>query len=235
MFEIDQIIAYFLGLLTNYLLDVLKILLPIPDDLRYRISFWRKQLLKTIINPSTTFTYTLKSHNLEFKENEWETIFLDIKESLQKEGFKLKGGRAKTVSFQYETGITKIEIEMNVGIEEKEDELIVTSVQTDFVLSNGKYRSYDKNIIDIIQTVRRFDRNVRKLIGDLIADSITVKLKQFYQYSGILKEFNISTLSGKIKRKYRIDFSKNSFIIYGNLETESELLSELKKIITYYY
>jgi len=234
MFTIDQIIAYLLGLATKYIGDLIQRLMPIPEDVLFKFDLFRKDLYKKLRNVSIEMTYTLKSSSLKTNMYDWEDFLKKVKEVLIKNNVKYEGQRGNKHYFQFKTGMTEIKLDILPSFfEVKKKGLFLESIQVDFSPVNGKYNQFKDSIVDMLSSTKHLEKTLGSLVGNLTSESLRCGLKKVYRFTGILKGFKLSALTGKIDNKYQIDLSQNGVVVYGSID--SGLISELKKIIAFYY
>lgn len=231
----SELWAFILGLFVSYISSILAKLLPIPDDLKFRLSYESKKILKWIRNVPIRITYTLKSQNLEIKRED----FLErIKDRLIQNNFHYSDLIGDTIIFHFTMGKTEAELRLTPSYfdiqetPEVESELMISSIQADLLVDQCKYRQFDGHMVDLLQIKDQLQSILIDILGLWASESLSCELQKMYKFIGILSGFRLSTLTGKIGDQ-RIDLSEKGLVIYGTVE--QTLLDALKKIITFYY
>ena len=232
---ISEILAFVLGLISTYIASILTKLLPIPDDLRFKVSYESKKIWKWIRNVPVRATYTFKSQKLEIKR---EDFFETIKDRLIQNNFRYIDCSGDTIIFQYSIGKTKAELRLTPSYFDTEEtlqeesELLISGIQADLTVDQCKYRRFDGHMLDIFRIKDQLQTSLRDILGEWSAESLSCELRNMYKFTGVLSGFRLSSLSGKIGNQ-RIDLSEKGLIVYGLVD--QALTSALKRIITFYY
>jgi hypothetical protein len=232
---ISEILAFVLGLISTYVASIIAKLLPIPDDLRFKVSYESKKIWKWIRNVPVRVTYTFKSQRLEITR---EDFFETIKDRLIQNNFRYIDCSGDTIIFQYSIGETEAELRLTPSYSEieevlkEESELLISGIQADLLVDKCKYRQFDGHMLDIFRIKDQIQTSLRGILGDWTAESLSCELRHMYKFTGILSAFKLSSLSGKIGNQ-RIDLSEKGLIVYGLVD--QTLTSALKRIITFYY
>jgi len=231
---IGRIIAFFVGLFSNLLKDVVLKILPFGENLRFKIQYEFKKFWKWVRDIPIEVVYTMKTKEIE---NPQEDLLDIIREKLIQDDFQFleKSGNSLIFQLTYEENkvITKINPSYSKIEENGEEKLIISFIQADLVPTKCSYRDFHGYIEDVLQTVISLTNSLIGLIGVWSSESLSCKLSKLYHFTGALSKLELSSLSGRVAGKYQIDLSEKGITIYGH--AVRGLTSTLKKIITYYY
>jgi hypothetical protein len=239
----DIVLYYIWGIISGLIIsifkDVIVKVLPISDDLRFRITYNLRKFLKMIRNTSLEVVYTLKTQNLEDRRISREDFITQIKNELIQKGFKFVGTLGSSLILKDVSGETEMEVAFTPSfsepeeIFEKEEKILVSYVQADLRIRKCKYNRFDGHMVDLLQTVRKLEHSLEDYLGKWSAESLSCELRELYRFTGVLKGLDLSSLSGKVGGVYPIDLFDKKVIIYGSVN--QPIISTLKKIITFYY
>lgn len=231
----EQILGIITGVIISFIVYCMVTFLPIKENARYKVIFYRKKLSKLIHNPTTKVSYTVKTGNLEKKDMKLDDSVREIREKLEQDNFNFKGDYGKASIFQLILGRTEVEIMITPSFITKgeEEELIIDYLQCDFKLIGCKYNNFAGHLLDLIQIFRKLEVSLEDRVGKWFGESLTCEIKRLYKFVGVLKDLNMSSLTGKIGGQYDIELFENKLVVYGTIETT--MTSMIKDIITYYY
>lgn len=233
----EIIIAFIAGVLTAIITDIIVKLLPIGEDIRYRILFnWRK-FTKWIHNVPIKVKYINKTPDLMNKNIDVESLTKKIEESLCQNDYKLKGRLGNSLTFSRIYGRSEITVTLSPSyvtkMEEEQEKLIVSYVQGDFEVVNCRYKEFSGNLLELLQVSYEIQKIMRDLLGDWIGESLSCEIKRLYEYTGVFSELKLSSLMGTIGGKYKVSLSQNKLTVYGKLE--QTMISMVKDVIAFYY
>lgn len=233
---LEIILAFIAGIITAVITDIIVKLLPIGENVRFRILFnWRK-FTKWVHNVPIKVSYTIKTQNLENKSLDVESLIKTIEEKLHQNDFRLKGKLGNSLIFTRIFGRSEIQATLSpsYAIETEESEkLMVSYVQGDFEVIDCKYKRLNGNLLELIQVTHEVEKSLREILGDWIAESLSCEIKRLYEYTGVFSELKLSSLTGEIGGKYKVSLSENKLTVYGALE--QTLISMIKDVIAFYY
>lgn len=229
--------AFILGIVVAVITDIIVKLLPIGENIRFKILFnWRK-FTKWIHNTPIKAKYFNKTQNLENKKMPFDTAVNELEGILLSHDFLLKGKLGNSVSLSRLFGKTEINLSLTPSyetiVENEEERLIISQIQAEYEVVNCRYKDFTGNLFDLMQVAIDVERNLRPIVGDWVQETLLLELKKLYEYTGVFSEFKLSSLTGKIAGKYEINMSENQFVIYGKPETS--MISMVKDVIAFYY
>lgn len=233
----DQFMGILAGIIISLIVYFLTNLLPVGEELRYKATFYRRRFSKFVLNPIIDVFYTVKTRNLAGQAIIVEDFISRTQENLTQDGFSFKGRRGNDLLFDTVLGKTQVDVKiaLSYGFEGNEDEgdLRVQYAECDFKLVGCRYRSFDSHLLDLIQVFRQLEAKLEGQVGRWVGESLTCEVKRLYEFVGVLKELNMSSLEGKIDGQYQIELLQNKLVVYGGIE--AKMTSMVKDIITYYY
>jgi len=236
--DTSWVLPFIGGIISAILVDVIVKLLPISDDLRFRITYNLRKISKMIRNVPVRITYTIKTQSLESRKIPGEAFVNETKKRLLPNNFQFVGQSGASLTFKHFPGKTEVDITLipsyfKSEISEKEEELFISRIQADLLITQFKYNQFEGHMVDLLQTVHTLGQCLRDIAGEWTAESLSCEIGRLYQFTGVLSELKLSSLQGKIQGEFIIDLSEKKVIIYGLIN--QTLLSILKKIITFYY
>lgn len=227
------------GIITAVITDVIVKILPISDDLRFRITYNLKKMYKMIRNVNIKAAYTIKTQNLENKRISTEILANTIKTLLIQNDFQFIGESGGSLRFIYSYGKTDVDVLLSPSYfefketREKQAELLVSYVEANLQVRQLKYNQFDGNMLDLLQTHRKLETCLRDVVGEWISESLSLEIGRLYQFTGVLSDLKLSSLHGRIQEEHSIDLSEKRVTLYGPIN--QTLTSTLKKLITFYY
>lgn len=231
---LEIIIAFVVGVITGVITDIIVKLLPIGENVRFRILFnWRK-FTKWARNVPIKVNYTIKTQNLENKNLDVESLMKTIEERLHRNSFRLKGKLGNSLILTRIFGRSEIQVTLSPSyITEMEEELTASYVQGDFEVINCGYKELKGHLLELLQVTHEVEKKLRDTLGDWVAESLSCEVKRLYEYTGLFSELKMSSLTGEIAGKYKVNLSQNKLTVYGALE--QTLISMIKDVIAFYY
>jgi len=221
------------GIITEVIVQIICNLLPINPQLRFRLSYLRKRLGKWFRNEKIRIEHILKASITEEASYAEKALSDEICRRLISRGFECLDKRPGTLKFTYQISESLVGVSLNFGYKDVEDE--VQQVETvEAILSvTCKYRSFEADIIDLLQVVRKLESALRDILYPWHGEAIRCSLRHLYRFTGVLSSFKMSHLWGMVEEKYKIDLFEGGLIIYAPLS--KEIATILKRIITFYY
>lgn len=235
-FIAEQIRGIIVGVIISVIVYLIVTFIPIKENARYKAIFYRRKLSKFFSDPTIEVSYTVKTENLEDKEMRVDDLTKEILENIGQDSFEFKGERGNSRTFKSILGRTEFEVTITpsyVTRENEEEELIVDYLECDFKLIECKYRNFNGHLLDLIQLFRELERNLENIVGRWTGESLTCEIKRLYEFVGVLKDLKMSSLTGKIGGRYKIELFENKLVVYGTIETG--MTSMIRDIIAYYY
>lgn len=211
--------------------------IPIKENTRYKATFYRRKISKFFANPRIEVSYTTKTEDLEDKNIRLDDFVSKIKEKMTQSNFAYQSDRGNASVFDYTLADTDVEIVLTPSYvfkgDEEEGELIVDHLQCDFRLKDCKYRNFKDHFLNLTQIFRKLEMTLEEEVGRWVGESLTCEVKRLYDFVGVLKDLEMSSLTGTMADRYKIELSKNRLVVYGTIETK--MISMVKDIITYYF
>ena len=231
----ERIWAILMGVIIGLIIDFIIKFIPIGENIRFKAVFYRRKLAKWIFNTPIRVSYTVKSSNLEGKGIYLSDFISQSRQRLIQNSFEFVGERGYSSIFKYIVGKTEMEITLTPSYfpQNENKDLVISYVQCDFKLIECGYRKLEGHMLDLMRALIKLKDSLREIIGELTNDSLSCEIKRLYEFTGVLKDLKMSSLTGKICGLYKIDLSENKLVIYGPLD--QELVSIIKDIIAYYY
>lgn len=230
----DPFWALITGIISSTIVYLIVTFIPIRETARYKATFYRRKLSKILKDPPIQTKYVVKSNNLEEKCFVRDDLVTDMKEKLCENGFTFEGQRGSTITFKYISGTSVMDISLSLSYQpDEDDELIVDYVECCFKPINIRYKNFDRFFVDILQAYIKLERSLRSFVDDWRGESLTCEIKRLYEFVGVLKDLNMSSLQGKIGGEYEIEIFENHLVVYGKIETKMGEM--IKDIITFYY
>jgi len=233
----DWLLGIFEGIIISVVVYFIVTFIPIKENARYKAIFYRRKISKFFSNPRIEVCYTTKTGDLEDKNIRLDDFVSKIKEKMTQSNFAYQSDRGNASVFDYTLADTDVEIVLTpsyvVKGDEEEGELIVDHLQCDFRLKECRYRNFKDHFLNLIQIFRKLEMSLEEEVGRWIGESLTCEVKRLYDFVGVLKDLRMSSLTGTMADRYKIELSKNRLVVYGTIETK--MTSMVKDIITYYF
>lgn len=204
--------------------------IPLPKNIRYKIAkvwnHWKKVFSLYNIN----ITYVFKTQEVEQSFEYLKTLI----QILADRDFNYESTSGNFITFTISRGNIKpnIIIKPTEIFSQKSQELIINELEIEINLQNIKYKNFEWDMGDLLRIKDDLQLSLLDIYGEFRAESLTCHLSKMYRFSGILSDFNLSRLSGKID-DCLIDFKPDKVVIYGKIY--QPILRLLKKIISFYY
>jgi len=217
-------------LFLGWFLEKMIGLLPLPKNLKYKITYFVNDISKWIRNIDIEVTYDLKTYEKEDFGEEFE----NIKDLLKSEGFQLKDKRGDSIICSNDE-INKralIEIMPVKRLSDINNDLSTVSIEIQISIDDLKYRDFVLNIIDLITIKNELQTIFFEKYGEFYTESLICKLPNLYKFTGLLSEFKLSSLKGRIENT-QIILNSDKIILLGKINKRT--IENLKKIIIYYY
>ena len=210
--------------LTEWIIN--KILDRYPN-IGYVVRYGWKSLVKTFWDSPINIIYTFKISDLTISLDEYENKL----KNLLKE-YKFKGQKDYELIYTHKYGNIQPEIVFSASFDNNENnEIFISGIQIDLKLKTG-YRNFKDEVNDLDKLKQELNSRLESDLNEIKSESLTCSLRGAYKLTGIPTDIKIKSLYGELGRN-KIDLSHNKIIVY-NMVLSPEL-SDLKKIITYYY
>ena len=227
MVTIWQIITHTASFLLGWLFKKIVDAIPLPENWKVKIQFVSYDIWKRFRPPTSDVTYVFKTASVEYDEKK----FYEITELVKDKNFILKSPDGEWLQFSKDTGIINPTIVFMPVYLPTEEGRYLSAIEFQ-VKINVDYNNFLLNVYYLLTIKHNLQLALIQEYGEFIGESITCKLSSMYKFSGILSEFNLSTLRGTLNGR-RILFNPEEVTVIGPIN--QEILSLLKKIIAFYY
>jgi len=231
----SQLWGIAIGVVTSLIVFMILNIFSIQENARFKLTYLGRYLVKRIRNPLIDVRYRAKSRNLEEKNFIIGSLMQDLKRRMTQNGFTWKSEHGNTIKFEGAIGGSKFELALSpsyITEENGSDELAVDYLECEYYIIKCKYNDFTSNLLDLVQIFRKLENCLMEIIGNWTGESLECEVNRMYEFTGVLKELEMSSLHGTISKKYKIELFEKKLLAYGNVE--SEMASALKKIITFY-
>ena len=229
----EFIVGCITGILTTIAVRVIYNLLPIDPWLRFKIGYRKRQAVKWLRNERIGLEYILKASIREEISDSEDVLSNEICSRLSSKGFKCVDKRQGILKFTYQISGSHIEACFSFGYEDIEEDFQRISTIETVLSTTCRYRSFEADMIDLLQVVRRLEDALRDLVCLWHGEAIRCALSHLYNFTGVLSGLKMTHLWGEIEGKYKVDLFEGGIIIYAPLS--KEVAAILKRIITFYY
>lgn len=228
--EILMLLA--IGAIIGFVLQNILFELFAGPELRFNLKYLKKRIGKKIRNPHVKTIFTTKTGDLTDENLDFEEIKESVKKDLKKGGFVL-GPKGESLKFNFEMGKTKIDAEVMFALEPMEEKVIISGIDANITALCG-YNEFEGHLLDLTAAAEKVEECLRNTIKNAKFGrrSLTCKLKNIYELTGVLSGLELSSLAAKIKNRYPIDLFGDRIVAYGNVD--QNVASTLRKMITIY-
>lgn len=225
--------ALIVGILVGSILTpVVEELLPV--DLRFRVLYARKRLTKLARPPSVRVGITAKTQDLSNQGLSPDRVMEQLEQAVLSHQLQPKMSKDE-VGFGFEIGRTIVDGTLRLVTLPKDQTLIVSQLEAQ-VWGIFSYREFDTGMLELTESLHLVEDYLRIFPTSLVAERVLeCKLSSLYELTGLLSKYNIAQLSASLGDNYRFELGRNGLTVYAQRVIDGNVISFLRKLITFYY
>jgi hypothetical protein len=232
--SVDWLIGLVIGAILSALLTPL-IEAFLPVDIRFRVQYSRKWLIKQISRPIVQVNITVKTPDISAQELSPAKVADDLKQAVILDNHEPQVTQDE-VHFRFEVGKTTINGILRAVVAPKSHSLIVCQIEAQ-VQAGVPYRGFANGVHELTEATHIIEEYLRKFVPSPLPErAVECKLKSLYELTGILSDYNVEQLSASMDNDgYRLDLAKDGIIVYVQRTVDSSIIVLLQKLVTFYY
>jgi len=216
------------GLLANILVMAISELLG--DQLRFKMRFYRKKIVKWLKNTRLELIAVSKPIGLNIGESVDEVV-RKLRDALHTKGIT-SATQGSSIVFEVAREITAVRGQISLAFQTP-DHVEAVELTLRFPVDYQRFADNFINLVDTIETLQDVIRTAYSFAGSFSDALQCIGLNKAYELNGVLRKHELEALSSRRKDGIELNLMDREVTVYGRMG--ADLKNLVLDLVTYYY